>query len=175
MFQFLAIGQTTVRAIMHKDREPELTRADNNNRQHEGEGIGPHRDHRDRTEDQRPCMRDQGNALPRRARAYLDQLLLAHEVASANPKCGHRYFSLSADEILASRFPALTTLSRAAPAAGASACGPSRRSISAASASGERPIACPSRLTPIAIAQNRRALVSGSSRDCQPRVAISAA
>src|SRR5258708_34134364 len=119
-------------------------------------------------------MRDQGNALPGEARAYLDQFLLGHEVASANAKGGHGCFSLLVGELSGAEFPHLTTLSRAA-AGFASACGPSRRSISAASSSGERPIACPSRGTPITMVPKRRALVSGSSRECQPRAAISAA
>src|SRR6478672_2209294 len=119
-------------------------------------------------------MRDQGNALPGRAGAYLGELLIGHQVAGANPECGHRCFSLLVDTPSGADFPDLTMLSRAA-AGGASACGPSRRSISAASSAGERPIACPSSVTPIAIVQKRRALVSGSSRECQPRAAISAA
>src|SRR5258708_6175580 len=144
-------------------------------RQHEGERIGPHGNHRDRAEDQRPCMRDQGNALPGGPGAYLDELLIGHQVAGANAKCGHGCFSLLLDALSAgAEFPDLTTLSRAA-AGDASACGPSRRSISAASSSGERLIACPSSVTPIAIVQKRRALVSGSSRECRPRAAISAA
>src|SRR5207247_274493 len=172
--QFLAVRQATVGAVMHQDRKPELARADNRNRQHEGERIGPQRNHRDRAKNERPCMRDQGNALPGGPRAYLDQLLLGHQVAGANAKCGHGCFSLLLDALSGAEFPVLTTLSRAA-AGGASACGPSRRSISAASWSGERPIACPSSVTPMAIVQKRRALVSGSSRECQPRAAISAA
>src|SRR6266550_5465155 len=159
---------------MHQDRKPELARADNRDRQHDGERIGPHRNHRDRAEDERPCMRDQGNALPGEARAYFDELLLGHQVAGANAKGGHGCFSLLLDALSGAEFPDLTTLSRAA-SEGASACGPSRRSISATSSSGERPIACPSSVTPIAMVQKRRALVSGSSRECQPCAAISAA
>src|SRR5260370_27260868 len=145
--QFLAVRQATVGAVMHQDRKPELARADNRNRQHEGERIGPHRNHRDRAEDQRPCMRDQGNALPCGAGAYLDELLLGHQVAGANAECGHRCFSLLVDALSGAEFPDLTTLSRAV-AAGASACGPSRRSISAASSSGGRPLARPPSGTP---------------------------
>src|SRR5712692_6057605 len=146
----------------------------NRNRQRKGERIGPHGHHGDRTEDQGPCMRDQGHALEGGARADLDQLLLCHQVAGAHAKGGHGCFSLPADELSGAEFLTPTTLSRAA-SAGASACGPSSRSISAARSSGERPIACPSSVTPIAIVQKRRALVSGSSRECQPRAAISAA
>src|SRR5450631_1318232 len=119
-------------------------------------------------------MRDQGDALEGGPRADLDKLLLGHQVAGTHPKCGHGCFSLPADELSGAEFLAPTILSRAA-SAGASACGPSRRSISAARSSGERPIACPSIVTPIAMVQKRRALVSGSSRECQPRAAISAA
>src|SRR5437764_10353479 len=160
---------------MHQDRKPELARADNRNRQHDGERIWPRRNHRDRAKNERPCMRDQGNALPGGPRAYLDELLRGHQIAGADAKGGHGCFSLLLDALSGAEFADLTTLSRRAAAAGASACGPSRRSISAARSLGERPIACPSSVTPIAIVQKRRALVSGSSRECQPRAAISAA
>src|ERR1700691_4164037 len=123
-------------------------------------------------------MGDQHNAFPGRPCANLDKLLLGHQVAGAHAKGGHCCFSLPTDELPSElsrdEFPAPTTLSRA-DGGGASACWPISRSISAARSSGEWPIACPSSVTPIAIAQNRRALVSGSSRECQPRAAISAA
>src|SRR5882672_3402767 len=116
-------------------------------------------------------MGDQRHALPGGPRADLDQLLLGHQVPGANPKCGHGCFSLSVDELPGADFALRTILSRDV-SAGASACGPS---ISAARSPGERPMACPSSVTPIVMVQKRRALVSGSSRDCQPRAAISAA
>src|SRR5471030_336451 len=184
--QFGAVRQSTVCAVVHQDRKSELTRADNRNRQNKGKLVGPHRDHRDRAEDQGPCMGDQRNTLPGRPRPHLDKLLLGHQVAGANAKGGHCCFSLPAGELpkelpralpralLRDEFPGPTTLSRT-DGGGASACWPISRSISAARSSGARPIACPSSVTPIAIAQNRRALVSGSSRERQPRAAISAA
>ena len=111
--QFLAVGQATVGAVMHQDRKPKLARADDRHRQHEGEGIGPQRDQRDRAQDQGPCMRDQGDALPGEAGADLDQLLLAHQVAGAHAKRGHGCFSLASDEPPDVEFPAPTILSRA--------------------------------------------------------------
>ena len=96
--QFLGLRQAAMCAVMHQDRQPELARADDGNRQHEGEGIGPRRNHRDRTQNQRPCMRDQGDALPGRPRADLDQFLLAHDVAGSHAKRGHGCFSLASDE-----------------------------------------------------------------------------
>src|SRR5260370_42703446 len=105
-------------------------------------------------------MRDQGNALPGEARTDLDQLLIGHQVAGANAKCGHGCFSLLVDALSGAEFPDLTTLSRAA-AGGASACGPSRRSISAASSAGEPPIACPSSGSPSSMVQHRPPLGFG--------------
>ena len=83
-----------MRAVMHQDREPELARADDANRQQKGQRVGPPRDQRDRPEDQRPGMRDQGDALPRHALAHGDQLILVQKVAGTHAKRGHDDVSL---------------------------------------------------------------------------------
>ena len=64
----LLVGrQTSMRAVMHQDRKPELARADDADREQKGQRIGPPCDQRDRAQYQRPGMRDQGDALPRHA------------------------------------------------------------------------------------------------------------
>jgi hypothetical protein len=81
-----------MRAVMHQDREPELTRADDAYRQQKGQRVGPPRHQRDRPQYQRPRMRDQGDTLPRHALAYRDQLIFVQEVAGTHAECGHDEF-----------------------------------------------------------------------------------
>src|SRR3954467_7807490 len=69
--------QTSMRAVMHQDRKSELARADDSDREKEYQRIGPPRHQRDRTQYQRPRMRDQGYPLPRHTLAHGDQLVLA--------------------------------------------------------------------------------------------------
>ncbi len=102
--QLFAFREAAMGTVMHQDRQPELARADDRNRQYKGKRIGPCRDHCDRTQDQRPGMRDQGDALPGRPRADLDEFLLAHDVAGAHAKCGHGCFPLSSAKSAGRRF-----------------------------------------------------------------------
>src|SRR5689334_11690884 len=163
----LVCRQASMRAVMHQDRKPELARADDADRQQEGQRVGPPRDQGDRTQDQRPGMRDQGNPLPRHALAHGDQLILVQEVAGTHAKRGHDASPSNKSESDVSR--SSTRRSRMLLSAVlVVAWSPSTRSISAPISSADLPIAWPSTVTPMASAQNRRELASGSRRLFQP-------
>ena len=130
--------QAAMRAVMHQDREPELARADDADRQQEGQRIGPPRDQRDRTQDQRPGMRDQGDALPGHALAHGDQLILGQEVAGTHAKRGHDDLSPSG-ELIGCVAVADETQPRVVAGGLVVACSPSTRSISAHSSSADGP------------------------------------
>ena len=138
----LLIGrQASMRAVMHQDGQSKLARADDADRQHKRQRIGPPRDQRDRAQYQRPGVRDHGSTLPRRTLAHGDQLILGQKIAGPHAKRGHDEVPPSGEsETDAS--PSSTTRSRVtSPAVLVVACSPSTRSISAHSSSAERPIA----------------------------------
>src|SRR4029453_553870 len=114
----LLVGrQTAMRAVMHQDRKPELARADDAHRQQKGQRVGPPRPQRDRSQYQRPRMRDQGDTLPGHALAYGDQLILVQEVAGTHAERSHDDLSPSdVSELEASRSP--TRRSRVLSSAG---------------------------------------------------------
>src|SRR6478735_5264023 len=128
-------------AVMHQDREAQLARADDADRQQKSQRIWPPRYQRDRTQDQRPRMYDQSGALPGRALTHRDQLILGKKIAGTHAKRGHDEVSPSGEfETDGSRSP--TRRRRAlSPTDFVVACSPNTRSISAHNSSGERPIA----------------------------------
>jgi hypothetical protein len=75
-------------SVVHEDREAELARTDDGDRQQEGQRVGPQGDHGDRAQDQRPGMRDQRDTLPGRAGAHLREFLLSHQVPGRDARCG---------------------------------------------------------------------------------------
>src|SRR6185437_933608 len=151
---------------MHQDGKPELPRADDADRQQIGQRIGPPRDQRDRAQYQRPRMGDQGRALPGRTLPDGVQLILSKKIAGAHAKRSHEAASPS-DEVLPPCSP--TRRSRAPSSVDAAvACAPSARNSSLHISSAARPIANPSTITPIAMAQNLRELSSGARSERQP-------
>src|SRR6185437_15220587 len=140
-------------------------RADDADRQQIGQRIGPPRNQRDRAQYQRPRVGDQGRALPGRTLPHGVQLILGEKIAGAHAKRSHEVVSPS-DEVLP-RSP--TRRSRAPSSVDAAvACAPSARNSSLHISSAARPIANPSTITPIAMAQNLRELSSGARSERQP-------
>ena len=56
--------QRPVRRVVHQDRQPQLPRADQHQRKHIGQRVGPEHEHRARGEDQPPGARDQHQPAP---------------------------------------------------------------------------------------------------------------
>src|SRR5262245_10959540 len=142
---FLVGRQAAMRPVMHQDGKPELPRADDADRQQIGQRIRPPRHQCDRTQYQRPRMRDQGRALPGRTLPDGDQLILGEKIAGTHAKRSHEAVSPS-DEFLSPRSP--TRRSRAPSSVDvAVACSPSARNNSLHISSPARPMAKPSTIT----------------------------
>jgi hypothetical protein len=77
----LVAREAAVRPLVHEDREAELARADQHDGEHVGQRIGQQRNERDRSQNDRPGMGDERDALPFHALAQLGQLRRRHQLA----------------------------------------------------------------------------------------------
>src|SRR3954451_8721846 len=153
-----------MRAVMHQDCKPELARADDADGEQIGQRIGPPRHQRDGAEDERPGMGDQADPLPGEALPHGNQFVFAKEITGTHAE--GRHDQISSSDLVAA--PSSPTRRSFAPGGLAVACGPTTRSNSPVRSCGERPMANPSTITPIATAQNCREVASGSHTLLQP-------
>jgi hypothetical protein len=78
-----------MRTVMHQDRKAKLARADDGDGDDVGDRIGPPRNQSDRTNDQRPGVRNECDALLGDALAHVGQLIIGQEIPGTHAKRGH--------------------------------------------------------------------------------------